>query len=84
MTYTLRICLPGVLLACAGLVLAFPPDARCDPVQEEIDAVRQSIIRGIRDDVQRRTRPAKEIAPNNANHLKSRRSRSSFSNKKHE
>jgi hypothetical protein len=84
MIYPLRVCLLGVLLACAGLVLAFPQDARCDPVQEEIDAARESIIRSVRDDVQRRTRRTKEIAPNNVNYLKSRRARSSFSKKKHE
>jgi hypothetical protein len=84
MTYTFRIRLRGALLACVGLLLALASDARCDPVQEEIDATRQSIIRGIRDDIQRRTRRTKEIAPNNANHPKSRRGHSSSSNKEHE
>jgi len=78
MIYKLRVGLPGVLLACAGLVLPFSQDARCDPVQEEIDAARQSIIQSARDDVQRRTRGTK-IAPNNSNNMKSRRARSNFS-----
>jgi hypothetical protein len=45
--------LRGALFAIVGLVLA-ARDGRCDPAQEEIDSTRQSIIQGIRDDIQRK------------------------------
>ncbi|SHL08694.1 hypothetical protein SAMN05444159_4957 [Bradyrhizobium lablabi] len=51
----------AALLIGLGLALAAAGDGRCDPVREEIDATRQSIIQGVRDDIQRRVKQQSRI-----------------------
>ena len=48
-----RLAVPALLIG-LGLTLTAAREARCDPVQEQIDSTRQSIIQGVRDEVQRK------------------------------